>query len=70
MGYTASLIAQRADCWYAKGESSHECVQLTCRLFSSISSLLTGADSPRAILNTDILFVFDYGSMLLEGGTV
>jgi hypothetical protein len=39
-----------------------ECVELTSRLLTSISSLPTGAARPRAVLKTFILFVFEYGS--------
>jgi len=40
----------------------HACVELTRRLLTSISSLPTGAASPRAVLKTVILFVAEYGS--------
>jgi len=38
------------------------CVELTRRLLTSISSLLTAAARPRAVLKTIILFVTEYGS--------
>jgi len=38
------------------------CVELTCRLLTSISSLPTGAARPRPVLKTVILFVAEYGS--------
>ena len=38
------------------------CVELTCWLFTSISSLPTGAALPWAVLKTVILFVAEYGS--------
>ena len=38
------------------------CVELTRRLLTSISSLPTGAASPRAVLKTVILSVAEYGS--------
>ena len=38
------------------------CVELTCRLLTSISSLPTGAASPRAVLKTVFLFEAEYGS--------
>jgi hypothetical protein len=38
------------------------CVELTRRLLTSLSSLLTGAARPRAVLKTVILFVAEYGS--------
>jgi hypothetical protein len=39
-----------------------ECVELTRRLLTSISSLPTEAALPRAVLKTVILFVAEYGS--------
>ena len=41
----------------------HPCVELTRRLFTSISRLPTGTARPRAVLKTAILFVVEYGSM-------
>ena len=41
----------------------HACVELTRRLLTFNSSLLTGAARPRAVLKTLILFVAEYGSM-------
>ena len=41
----------------------HACVELTCQLLMSISSLPTGAARPHAVLKTLILFVAEYGSM-------
>jgi hypothetical protein len=38
------------------------CVELTRRLHTSISSLPTGADHPRVVLKTAILFVAEYDS--------
>jgi len=38
------------------------CVELTRRLLTSISSLTTGADRPRAVLKNVILFVAEYDS--------
>ena len=38
------------------------CVELTCSLLTSTSSLPTGAGQPRALLKTVILFVAEYGS--------
>ena len=38
------------------------CVELTCWLFTSFSSLPSGAARPRAVLKTVILFVAKYGS--------
>ena len=38
------------------------CVELTRRLLTSISSLLTGTARPRAVLKTVVLFVAEYGS--------
>jgi len=38
------------------------CVELTCRLLTSISPLPAGAAQPRAVLYTVILFVVEYGS--------
>jgi hypothetical protein len=38
------------------------CVELTCRLLTTISSLPTGAALLRAVLKTIILFVAKYGS--------
>jgi hypothetical protein len=38
------------------------CVELTCRLLTSVSSLPTGAARPRAVLKTVILFVIEYDS--------
>ena len=40
----------------------HACVELTLRLLTSISSLPTGADRPRTVLKTVILFVAEYDS--------
>jgi len=40
----------------------HAYVELTCRLFTSISSLPTGAACPCAVLKNVILFVAEYGS--------
>jgi hypothetical protein len=40
----------------------HACVELNRRLLTSISSLPTGADRPRAVLKTVILFVAKCGS--------
>ena len=38
------------------------CVELTRRLLTFISSLNTGTARPRAVLNTVIFFVAEYGS--------
>ena len=38
------------------------CVELTCWLLKSIFSLPTGTARPRAVLNSVILFVAEYGS--------
>jgi hypothetical protein len=38
------------------------CVELTHRLLTSVSTLPTGADRPRAVFKTVILFVAEYGS--------
>jgi hypothetical protein len=38
------------------------CVELTRRLLTSLSSLPTGADRPRAVLKTVILSVAEYAS--------
>jgi hypothetical protein len=46
------------------------CVKLTRRLLTSITSLLKGADRPRAVLKTVILFVAEYGSTPYEDRTV
>jgi hypothetical protein len=40
----------------------HACVELTCRLFTSISSFPKGAARPRAVLKSVMLFVAEYGS--------
>ena len=40
----------------------HECVELTLRLVTSISTLPTGATRPRSVLKSIILFVAEYGS--------
>jgi hypothetical protein len=40
----------------------HACVELTCRLLTSMSALPTGAGRPRDVLKTVILFVAEYGS--------
>jgi hypothetical protein len=46
------------------------CVKLTRWLFTSMSSLPTGAARPRAVLKTDILFVVEYGIMPQMNGTL
>ena len=42
--------------------SNHECVELTRRLLTSISSLPKGAARSRAVLKIVILFIAEYGS--------
>ena len=44
-------------------------VELTRRLLTSISSLPTGTARPRAVFNTVILFVAEYGSTPSENST-
>ena len=40
------------------------CLELTRRLLTSLSSLPSGADGPRAVLKTVILLVAEFGSTL------
>ena len=42
--------------------SHHECVELTRRLLTSVSSLPKGAARSRAVLKIVILFIAEYGS--------
>jgi hypothetical protein len=67
---TPDLVVPTQSSTYPLEEISHlldrlplqACVELTRRFLTSISSLLTGATRPRAVLMTVILFVTEYGS--------